>query len=84
MRYAVVLQDGKVENVVEWDGSVPYSPPGQLVPLAEDDVVAPGYSYIGRVFVPSAEPVQRPGRVDALIDVLVTKGIIAPSDVPAR
>lgn len=45
MRYAIVI-DGKVDNVVEWDGITQYEPePGELVKLHDQARVAAGWTY---------------------------------------
>ena len=41
-RYALLSEDGLVENVVLWDGEAPWSPPAGLTP-----VEAPGQVGIG-------------------------------------
>lgn len=45
MRYALV-KDGKVANVILWDGSQPFNPPdgSTPVPISEEDFVDIGYA----------------------------------------
>lgn len=42
-RYALVQND-EVVNVVEWDGETEYAPDGELVALADDEPVGPGWT----------------------------------------
>jgi hypothetical protein len=42
-RYAIV-QDNDVVNVVLWDGETDYNPDGELVALADHEVVGPGWT----------------------------------------
>jgi hypothetical protein len=42
-RYAIV-QDNEVVNVALWDGKTEYNPDGELVALADDEVVGPGWT----------------------------------------
>jgi hypothetical protein len=44
-RYALV-QDDRVVNVVLWDGETDYTPNGELVALADDSPVGPGWSRV--------------------------------------
>jgi len=42
-RYALVDEDGLVENVVLWDGAAPWSPPTGLTAVAAPGAVAIGW-----------------------------------------
>jgi hypothetical protein len=45
IRYAIV-KDDEVVNVVVWDGATEYAPDGELVALADDEPVGPGWSRV--------------------------------------
>jgi len=53
MKYAIVI-DGKVDNIVEWDGKTDYKPEGELVKLKDDQVVSIGWAYKDKKFVDPA------------------------------
>lgn len=45
MRYALI-KDGKVENVIEWDGVSEYQPPDGYIMLPADQVVSVGLNVL--------------------------------------
>ena len=45
--YAIVDEDKRVTNLVEWDGVSPFSPPGILVQVREQDTVSIGDEHLG-------------------------------------
>ena len=57
MQYAII-RDGIVENVAEWDGESPWTPPdGTTLQSLEGSTAGPGWSFDGEQFTP---PVQLP------------------------
>ena len=51
----VIVHDDVVTNVVLWDGETSYEPDGELVALADDEPVGPGWSRVdGRWVAPPA------------------------------
>lgn len=52
--YALV-RDGRIVNLIEWDGVQPYAPPSDttLVPI---EAVRDATAIAGGVFLPDAEP----------------------------
>ena len=61
MQYAII-RDGIVENVAEWDGESPWTPPdGTTLQSLEGSTAGPGWSFDGSAFVPP-EPVVSPPR----------------------
>jgi hypothetical protein len=53
-RYAIV-KDNEVMNVVIWDGETEYTPGGELVALADDEPVGPGWSRADDEWVAPAD-----------------------------
>lgn len=54
-RYAVVIvKSSVVQNVIEWDGVTPWTPPDGCIAVAVSDttIVEIGYLYINGEFVP--------------------------------
>jgi hypothetical protein len=58
-RYALVQGDDVV-NVVMWDGATPYEPDGELVALADDEAVGPGWTRKKGKWVAPPEPESEP------------------------
>lgn len=54
-RYAIVQGDDVV-NVVLWDGETLYEPDGELVALADDEAVGPGWTRKKGKWVAPPEP----------------------------
>lgn len=52
MKYAII-RGGVVENVVEWDGESPWTPPdGTTLELLGDSPAGPGWTFNGNTFTP--------------------------------
>ena len=65
-RYALIITaTGRVDNVIEYDGSAPFTPPtGQELRVATDDA-EPGGSWNGSAFVRAVAPT--PTRTEVLM-----------------
>jgi hypothetical protein len=61
-RYAEVA-DGRVVNVVLWDGGAPLDIASTLIPIPDDQAVAIGYSYANGAFTAPAAPAPVPATV---------------------
>ena len=70
-RYALIITaTGAVDNVIEYDGSAPFTPPsGQELRVATDDA-EPGGSWNGSAFVRA--PVVAPTRTQVLMHEVTT------------
>lgn len=56
-RYAVIV-DGKVDNVILWDGETDWVEDANTIALADDSPIGPGYAYDGVNFVAPSPPPQ--------------------------
>ena len=54
-RYAII-KDDHVINIVDWDGETHYEPEGELVALADDEPVGPGWTRDKCEWVAPPEP----------------------------
>ncbi|USE78901.1 hypothetical protein NDR89_19900 [Cupriavidus gilardii] len=61
-RYAQVA-DGRVVNIVLWDGGSPLKTDNPLIPIPDAAPVAIGYGYANGTFMAPAEPAPRPATV---------------------
>ena len=84
MRYAIV-QGGVVVNIVMWSGDTnEWTPPPGTIAV-QSDTACVGDSWDGSVFsTPAPVAVQRkkraPDQLGALLDLLVTKGVITSEE----
>lgn len=57
MRYALVdTQSNLVVNIIDWDGTSPYTPPNKELPVLVNNEVQIGWSYIDGNFIAPTPP----------------------------
>lgn len=87
MKYAIIDQENKVVNIIEWDGECEYCACAEhtLVRAGDDTMI--GATYENGVFKnPYQEPTVTPTTpeektsIQKLVDVLVTKGVLSDDD----
>lgn len=86
MKYAIIDQENKVVNIIEYDGNSEYCPcqDHTMVEAQEDTMI--GATYEDGCFTnPPQEPVvpttvYTKTSIQKLVDVLVTKGVLSDDD----
>ena len=70
-RYALIITaTGVVDNVIEYDGSAPFTPPSGMELREADNNAEPGGSWNGSAFVRA--PVVEPTRTQVLMQAVTT------------
>lgn len=80
MRYVIINEaTGSVVNVVEWDGSAQWSPPRGTIAIQSGEGGI-GDAWDGKAFTspPQAQP--EPSAIEALVETLVSKGVLSAED----
>ena len=86
MKYAIIDQQNKVVNIIEYDGESEYFPcKDHTMVQAQDDTMIGATYENGQFTNPVQEPVTPPvveekTSIQKLVDVLITKGVLSDDD----